>query len=164
MCCTASDYSHPSTCRSRSTSNARSQRLTQRPNSHRATGHAAELDRMRRSHSACTREAPTGRAIELTGRVTPGVRFESNKHPGTTGCVRSNVTGHATASDQPLAFCCPSRRLTGRAGPLSDRTRQLETLAPRATQAAATDRTHLVKLRPRPITPVTSVRLRFYPR
>jgi hypothetical protein len=76
------------------------QRRPRDPNGHfHANGQ--EIDRTRHlhrpdaqvTHSTCAREAPTGRAAELTGRVTPGVRFESSKGP--------LATGRATASDRP---------------------------------------------------------------
>jgi hypothetical protein len=77
-----------------STAATRSQRSTQRSNGQ--TQPDAQV-----THSACAREAPTGRAAKLTGRVTLGVRFESSKGPLVTGRVQSIVTGCATASDRP---------------------------------------------------------------
>jgi hypothetical protein len=129
----------PSTCHPRSTSNARSQRSTQRPNGHQAIGRASVQDRTHRSHSACAREAPTGRAAELTGRGTPDVRFEYRKgpesdfvdrmrpvacdwtHPGVRSIlpfvllpwVRDRTRRWQTQALRPACHCC-SVELTGR--------------------------------------------------
>jgi hypothetical protein len=56
----------------------------------------------------------------VTGRATPGVWFESSKGPLVTGRAPRPID---------LAICSPSGRLTGRAGPASDRTCRCETLA-----------------------------------
>jgi hypothetical protein len=63
-----------------------------------------------------------------TGRATPGVWFESSKGPLATKRVQLIVTGRIPRPID-LAICCPSGRLTGRAGPASDRTRRCKTLA-----------------------------------
>jgi hypothetical protein len=80
---------------------ATSQRSTQRPNGHRAIGRAAQpTRRANRTALAPVKHQPNA-LLELTGRITPGIRFESSKHPLTTGRVRSIVTGRATVFDRP---------------------------------------------------------------
>jgi hypothetical protein len=78
--------------------------------------------------SVSTVKRATGCAAQPTGRAIPGVRFESSKGPLATGRVRSIVTRRALRPID-LANSCPSGRLTGRAGPVSDRTRRCEILA-----------------------------------
>jgi hypothetical protein len=53
------------------------------------------------THIAYAHEALTGRATELTRRVTPSVQFESSKGPLATGRARSIVIGRAIVSDRP---------------------------------------------------------------
>jgi hypothetical protein len=91
--------------------------------------------------------------------------IDSSKHPLTIRHVRSIVTGRATASDRPFAFAIPLA---------PDRTRRSREWPNALVQnpsdphltAAATDRTRSVKPWPRlvqrPVTLVTSVRLRFF--
>jgi hypothetical protein len=84
------------------------QRRPHDPNGH-LHANGQEIDQTRHlhrpdaqvTHSACARKAPTGRAAELTERVTPDVRFESSKGPLMTGRVRSIMNGRTTASDRP---------------------------------------------------------------
>jgi hypothetical protein len=134
----------------------------------RSTGRATCTDRTRRSRTARARETSTGRA-RLTNRTPQCQRpVVSSKHPHATGRVWSIVTGHATASDRLRVL----RSFSG-----LDRTRWSRDRPdapvrnpsyPSRSTAAGTDRTRSVIPRPstvqRPVTPVTSVRLRFYPR
>jgi hypothetical protein len=94
----------------------------------------------------------TGCTAELTRRGTPGVRFEYRKGPESifvdrTCPIVTDRTRHRVRS--PLTFCCPSRRLTRRAGPASDQTHRWQTLVRAPLLQRWTDRTCLSR-------PVTS--------
>jgi hypothetical protein len=70
--------------------------------------------------------------LELTERVTPGVRFESSKglesdFVDQTRSVACDRMRHHVRSNLPFALLPGC--VTGRAGPVSDRTFWLQTLA-----------------------------------
>jgi hypothetical protein len=114
----------------------------------------------RAGHAQPARVKPRPDALlELTRWVTPSVRLESSKHPRTTECVRSIVTERATASDRPHVFHSFSRAWPDAL---------VQNPSDPHLTTTATDRTRLVIQRPclvqRSVTPVTFVRLHFYPR
>jgi hypothetical protein len=113
----------------------------------------------------CDADHATGRVVG-TDRTPQCQRpVDSSKHPHTTGRVRSIMTGRTTTSERSFTFTIP---LAPDWMHRSHDRLDAPVRSPSVLTAAAIDRTRPVKPRPRliqrPVNPVTSVRLHFYPR